>query len=50
LYTTWPSSSVGYLKKTRRKTAQEQNTDGKHAESEHVKKGSKPKTAAKQNP
>jgi hypothetical protein len=36
-------------KKTRRKTAQEQNTNGQHAECDHVKKGREPKKAAKQN-
>jgi hypothetical protein len=32
-----------HKKKTQRKTAQEQNTNGKHAECDHVKKGSEPK-------
>jgi hypothetical protein len=34
--------------KTRRKTAQEQNINGKHAECDHVKKGEK--KSANQNP
>jgi hypothetical protein len=34
---------VENTKKTRRKTAQEQNTNGKHAECDHVEKGIEPK-------
>jgi transcriptional accessory protein Tex/SPT6 len=37
-------------KGTRRKTAQEQNTNGKYAECDHVKKRQQTKKAAKQNP
>jgi hypothetical protein len=33
-----------------KKTAQKNKTNGKHAECDHVKKGSEPKKAAKQNP
>jgi hypothetical protein len=40
---TLPSSGVYDSSTTRTKTAQEQNTNGKNAECDHVKKGSEPK-------